>query len=275
MRDLMTALLMADIVEGVSVSYATFVGYDEVAHHSGIREPDAFAVLRRHDDQLERLERATAQAPRPYHLVVLSDHGQTQGRPFRQRFGQTLEEVVRRGARAGSRVLARRDRRGVGRRRRGARRRAPGAERRRSRARARDAQPLGRGNRRAGTQPRGARRARARAADAEQEAIVLASGGLGLVYLTRSKQRLSCEEIEAAHPRLLEDLSGHPGIGFVMVRSQQHGALVIGARGRRSLADDSVEGEDPLAHFDPTAAVAPAPPRQLPPLPRHPRQLHV
>ena len=49
MRDLMTALLMADIVEGVAVSYATFVGYDEVAHHSGIREPDALAVLRRHD----------------------------------------------------------------------------------------------------------------------------------------------------------------------------------------------------------------------------------
>ena len=45
MRDLNVALLMADIVEGVPVSYATFVGYDEVAHHSGIREPDAFAVL--------------------------------------------------------------------------------------------------------------------------------------------------------------------------------------------------------------------------------------
>src|SRR5277367_1164904 len=79
MRDLNVALLMADIVEGVPVSYATFVGYDEVAHHAGIREPDALAVLKRHDRQLERLERAVSQAPRPYHLVVLSDHGQTQG----------------------------------------------------------------------------------------------------------------------------------------------------------------------------------------------------
>ena len=96
MRDLVTALLMADIVEGVRVSYATFVGYDEVAHHSGIREPDAMAVLQRHDHQLARLERATAQSPRPFHLVVLSDHGQTQGAPFRQRYGETLEEVVRR-----------------------------------------------------------------------------------------------------------------------------------------------------------------------------------
>ena len=53
----------------------------------GIEEPDAFAVLAQHDAQLARLERAIEQAPRPYHLVVLSDHGQTQGRPFRQRYG--------------------------------------------------------------------------------------------------------------------------------------------------------------------------------------------
>ena len=105
MRDLVTALLMADIVEGVPVSYATFVGYDEVAHHSGIRAPDALAVLGRHDRQLARLERATAQSPRPYHLVVLSDHGQTQGRPFRQRYGETLEALVR-GALAQGEVYA-------------------------------------------------------------------------------------------------------------------------------------------------------------------------
>jgi len=106
MRDLNVATLMADIVEGVPVAYSTFVGYDEVAHHSGIREPDAFAVLRKLDDQLERLERTARQAPRPYHLVVLSDHGQTQGAPFRQRHGETLEEVVRRLTGRGAGVAA-------------------------------------------------------------------------------------------------------------------------------------------------------------------------
>jgi uncharacterized membrane protein YvlD (DUF360 family) len=94
MRDLNVASLMGDIVEGVPVAYATFVGYDEVAHHSGIEEPDAFAVLKQHDAQLSRLERAVEQAPRPYHLVVLSDHGQTQGRPFRQRYDTKLEDLV-------------------------------------------------------------------------------------------------------------------------------------------------------------------------------------
>ena len=76
------------------VVYSTFVGYDEVAHHSGIEEPDAFAVLKQHDAQLARLESAVKQAPRPYHLVVLSDHGQTQGRPFRQRYDIELPELV-------------------------------------------------------------------------------------------------------------------------------------------------------------------------------------
>src|SRR4051812_2039331 len=94
MRDLNVATLLGDIVEGVPVVYSTFVGYDEVAHHSGIEQPDAFAVLKQHDSQLERLERAIEHAPRPYHLVVLSDHGQSQGRPFRQRYGVELGELV-------------------------------------------------------------------------------------------------------------------------------------------------------------------------------------
>ena len=123
MRDLNVATLLGDIVEGVPVVYSTFVGYDEVAHHSGIEEPDAFAVLRQHDAQLARLERAIEQAPRPYHLVVLSDHGQTQGRPFRQRYGVELEELVRGGARRAASLRAAGARRGPELRRRRAHRR--------------------------------------------------------------------------------------------------------------------------------------------------------
>ncbi len=257
MRDLNVALLMADIVEGVPVSYATFVGYDEVAHHSGIREPDALAVLKRHDRQLQRLERAVAQSPRPYHLVVLSDHGQTQGAPFRRRYGETLEELVR-GALArgevrapaavdeawgdvgavladarqdpsvGGRVLARATR---GRSVQGTVALGPNREALAERGSAPTDPELER-----------------------EEAVVLVSGPLGLVYLPRSPERLTREQIAEAHPELLNTLTAHPGIGFVMVRSQERGTLVIGAAGHRRLADDTVEGEDPLAHFDPTVA---------------------
>jgi uncharacterized membrane protein YvlD (DUF360 family) len=254
MRDLNAALLMADIVEGVPVSYATFVGYDEVAHHSGIREPDALAVLRRHDRQLARLERATAQSPRPYHLVVLSDHGQTRGAPFRQRYGETLQEVVR-GALArgavhapaavdeawgdvgavladarrepglGGRILAR-----VTRSRSVEGTVALGPNRDALAQRSVPGRPL------------------------DEEAVVLVSGNLGLIYLPLIAERLTLEQIAETHPRLLDTLTAHPGIGFVMVRSQAQGALVIGGAGHRRLADDIVDGEDPLARFDPTAA---------------------
>ena len=82
----------------------------------------------------------------------------------------------------------------------------------------------------------------------------MVSGCLGLVYLPISAQRVTLEQIDQAHPQLLKTLAGHPGIGFVMVRSAEHGALVIGAAGRRRLADDEVWGDDPLAAFDATAA---------------------
>lgn len=254
MRDLNAALLMADIVEGVPVSYATFVGYDEVAHHSGIREPDALTVLQRHDRQLARLEHAVAQAPRPYHLVVLSDHGQTQGAPFRRRYGETLEQVVR-GALAHGEVRApaavdeawgdvgavladaRQDSSVGGR-----------ALARATRARAVHGTVALGPNREALAEREAASRA------PEEEAVVLVSGGLGLVYLPLSPERLTLERICAVHPRLIDALSAHPGIGFVMVRSRDEGALVIGAHGRRRLRDGEVEGEDPLAPFDATAS---------------------
>jgi hypothetical protein len=56
------------------------------------------------------------------------------------------------------------------------------------------------------------------------------------------------------HPRLLTALREHPGIGFVHIRSERHGALVIGARGTRYLDEGRVEGEDPLAPYGPNAA---------------------
>jgi uncharacterized membrane protein YvlD (DUF360 family) len=259
MRDLNVALLMADIVEGVPVSYATFVGYDEVAHHSGIREPDAFAVLRRHDRQLQRLERAVAQSPRPYHLVVLSDHGQTQGAPFRQRYGETLEQVVRNAlARGEVRAPAAVDEAwgDVGAVLADARQDPSVGGRVLARAtRSRSVEgTVALGPNREALAERDSAPAHPELEREEAAAVVLVSGGLGLVYLPLSPERLTLEQIAEAHPQLLDTLAGHPGIGFVMVRSQAQGALVIGAGGRRCLAGDTVEGEDPLAAFDETAA---------------------
>jgi hypothetical protein len=49
-------------------------------------------------------------------------------------------------------------------------------------------------------------------------------------------------------------LRDHPGIGFLLVRSDRHGAVAIGARGVNYLDQDRVLGEDPLAPFGSRAA---------------------
>ena len=59
-------------------------------HHSGLFAPTALDTLR----QLARLEYAIAEAPRPYRVVVSSDHGRTQGSTFLQRYDMILEDLV-------------------------------------------------------------------------------------------------------------------------------------------------------------------------------------
>ena len=82
----------------------------------------------------------------------------------------------------------------------------------------------------------------------------MASGCLGLISFPREPGRVTLERLEELHPRLLPALRDHPGIGFVLVRSERDGALVLGARGTHYLDDGRVEGEDPLAPFGPNAA---------------------
>jgi uncharacterized membrane protein YvlD (DUF360 family) len=252
MRDLNVATLLGDIVEGVPVAYSTFVGYDEVAHHSGIEQPDAFAVLKQHDARLERLERAMEQAPRPYHLVVLSDHGQSQGRPFRQRYGVELPELVQR-ALSGGNVYAPapldEGLSSVGGALTDARDEDTAAGRvlaRATRDRVVDGDVV------LGPKQEAAEETREDAS--EHTAVVLASGGLGLISLPERDHRLTIEEIGDLHPGLIETLADHPGIGFVMARSEGDGALVLGAGGSRRLRDDRVTGQDPLLDFGPNAA---------------------
>src|SRR4029079_1137712 len=95
-RDLIVYGVLTDVMRGRPAIYATFSGYDEVAHHSGLERADTLEALRKLDEQLGRIERALRYAARPYELVVLSDHGQTQGATFKQRNGYGLDELVER-----------------------------------------------------------------------------------------------------------------------------------------------------------------------------------
>ena len=101
-RDLIVYGVLQDMMKGRPAIYATFSSYDEVAHHSGLERADTLEALRKLDQQFGRIEAARVYAPRPYALVVLSDHGQTQGATFKQRNGYGLDELVERSLSRGS-----------------------------------------------------------------------------------------------------------------------------------------------------------------------------
>jgi hypothetical protein len=90
-------------------------------------------------------------------------------------------------------------------------------------------------------------------AAAQEQVVVLASGNLGLIYLMEESRRLTREEIDERHPQLLDTLRRHPHIGFLMVRTRSRGPIALSAHGIRYLAEDSVEGEDPLSGFSANA----------------------
>jgi uncharacterized membrane protein YvlD (DUF360 family) len=223
-RDLIVYGVLTDMMRGRPAVYATFSSYDEVAHHSGLERADTLEALRKLDVEFARIERARRYAPRPYRLVVLSDHGQTQGATFKQRNGYDLGELVDRATEHGT--LTR-----VG----------GGDENEAAVGHAVD-------------EARGATPDKGERPVTDQHVVALASGNLGLVYLMEERRRLTLEELQERHPRLLPSLRDHPHIGFVMVRSREHGPVVLGARGSRHLNDHRVEGEDPLALFPANAA---------------------
>ncbi|SBT92288.1 hypothetical protein GA0115233_104254, partial [Streptomyces sp. DI166] len=93
-------------------------------------------------------------------------------------------------------------------------------------------------------------------ADRRSEPIVLASGNLGLVSFPDVPHRMTKEEIDARHPALLTTLANHPGIGFLLVRSERHGGVVLGPFGTEIPLDRLDEEPGPLAAFGPGAADA-------------------
>jgi uncharacterized membrane protein YvlD (DUF360 family) len=224
-RDLIVYGVLTDMMKGRPAVYATFSSYDEVAHHSGLERSDTLEALRKLDQQFGRIAAARRYATRPYEIVVLSDHGQTQGATFKQRNGYSLQELVERSLERGTVA-------GFG----------GGDEQ--------DAM-VGHavGEATGGTQ----KKKRPKNDVSDQEVVVLGSGNLGLVYLMEERGRLTLEEIEERHPRLITGLRTHPHVGFVLVRSAEHGPVALGARGTHYLTAGRVDGEDPLAPFSPNA----------------------
>jgi len=255
MREITTYTIVGDIIAGqVDTLYATYMGYDEIAHHNGVADHDAFHALRHLDRHFARLEKTTELSSRKYKFVILSDHGQSNGATFKQRYGLSLKDLVQRLLpetfiihshldtnqdhfghvvtapieKIGQRILRERGKRLT--------RRLKG-KLFKDIAEHRPSETLDE-----------------KAPSKTAHVIVLASGNLGLVYFTEWKERMTYEQLNKAFPDLIPGLAKHEGIGFILVRSEKYGALAIGAKGIYHLADDSIEGENPLADFGPHAA---------------------
>jgi hypothetical protein len=224
-RDLVVFGVLTDMMRGRPAVYATFASYDEVAHHSGLMRVDTMEALRKLDQQFGRIARARRYAPRPYEIVVLSDHGQTQGATFKQRNGYGLDELVDRSL-GGSQVAG-----------------FAGGDEQNAMVQQAVSEATGR-----------AAEKKPKNDVSDRDVVVLGSGNLGLVYLMEEPRRLTLEEIDERHPRLIPALREHPHIGWLLVRSSEHGAVVLGPNGTNYIAEQRLEGEDPLAHFSPTAA---------------------
>jgi uncharacterized membrane protein YvlD (DUF360 family) len=224
-RDLIVYGVLTDMMRGRPAIYATFSSYDEVAHHSGLERSDTLEALRKLDQQFARIDNARRYAPRPYEIVVLSDHGQTQGATFKQRNGYGLDELVERSVEASDVASL-----------------AGG-----------DEQNAMVGNAIGEATGGGKTRKRSKKDVSDRQIVVLGSGNLGLVYLMEEPRRLTLEELKDRHPRLIPALCAHPHVGWLLAHSSEHGAVALGAAGVNYLEQGRVEGEDPLASFSSTA----------------------
>ena len=222
-RDLIVSGVLTDIMRGRPAVYATFSSYDEVAHHSGSSGPTrSRRCASSTTSSVTSSARASTRRGR-----TRSSSSQTTGRPRAPRSSSETATGSTSSSSARSHAATSRE--------------SPAAT---SRAR----WSATRSARRPGRQQK-----KAKNDVSDRDVIVLGSGNLGLIYLMEERRRLTLEEIDERHPELIPALRSHPHVGWLLVRSSEHGAVALGANGTHYLADGRVEGDDPLAHFSPHA----------------------
>ena len=273
LREVASDVLTSEILKGeIDTAYATFMGYDEIAHHSGVQDEDVWSTLKKIDFQFQNIQAAIEMSDRDYKLVILSDHGQSNGATFKQRYGITLGNYVRRLLpddlmiyQSAYNIDHFRD--AV----------IPENKQLKSlkekvgdisdnlfddkikpdsifenkkflnlRSKYTNSLDYIRGYE---SMEQSTKKAQ------DSELIVLGSGNLGLIYLTQWKQRLNYEEIVMLFPDLIPGLVKHEGIGFILVNSLTNGGMVIGSDGIYYLENDEVVGENPLEGFGENAAM--------------------
>lgn len=284
LREIATEILASEIFRGeIDTAYATFMGYDEVAHHSGVEDDDVWSVLKQIDVQFSRLTSTIEMNDRDYKLVILSDHGQSKGATFKQRYGMTLGNYVRQFLPndmtffkneynidhfrdaimpENKQLKSIREKMetmrddlfdedgSIQNLRKGIEEKKPSLifeNERYINLHEKYSNSLEYITSHDYVQLSGEKAK-------DSELIVLGSGNLGLIYLTQWQQRLTYEEIVMLFPELIPGLVNHSGIGFILVDSISNGGMVIGQNGIYYLENDEIVGENPLKGFGENAS---------------------
>jgi hypothetical protein len=210
-RELFTLAVARDLYAGAPAIYVNYLDYDVFSHAYGPRHPRALRSLRRLDDSIKQIWRVLRRVPEHrYDLYVLSDHGQAQTKLFDDLAGgRRFERVIfedfctLQGARpvspqrpAGRHHLAS----GIKALRMG---RAPGYFQRFFNY-IEDGFPWVLGE---------VKEARER-----DNVRVICAGPNAFIYFVDDDAPLPIERIEERWPGLADELSRHPGVGYVFAR---------------------------------------------------------
>ena len=222
MAEINTGTLVGDMMIGdVDIAYSTYLGYDEIAHHSGIKDIDAWYALKLMDKQIKHLLDGNKYSPRKYEFVIQSDHGQTNGATFKQRYGESFEDFIKSLLPQDMAMYAK----------------MSSNEDHISpnlipfTRKIEDIDPQ--------HEPE----------LTDSEVIVLASGNLAMIYLTQYTHRLTYEELNSLFPEFINEIVRNEYVGFIVVRSSEKGDMAIGRNGIFYLDSGEIEGENPLEGF--------------------------
>ncbi len=322
LREFNTKTLIWDMMDGeLDIIYATYLGYDEIAHHSGIRDRDSFRYLKKLDKHFSRIEHAASYSKRKYEFVILSDHGQSNGATFKQRndgvgldalvsallpedmdvFGdfdpdntnmkrayvpfsqqkdnlmdkyeeqkdnlieiyeEQKDNLIEKYEEQKDNIVERYEQQKDNIRDKYERQKDNLVEKYEKQrdllferySIQRDTILTDYDNELSYVNKYEPKKRNKKTKLEDSEAIVLASGNLGLIYFTQWTARLTYESIIGLFPDLIPGLVNNPYIGFILVDTEERGPIVISDKGVYYLDSDTYTGENPLKDFGENAA---------------------
>ena len=322
LREFNTKTLIWDMMDGeLDIIYATYLGYDEIAHHSGIRDRDSFRYLKKLDKHFSRIEHASSYSKRKYEFVILSDHGQSNGATFKQRnngvgldglvsallpedmdvfsdfdpdntnmkrayvpfsrqkdnlmdkyeeqkdnlieiYEEQKDNLIEKYEEQKDNIVERYEQQKDNIRDKYERQKDNLVEKYEKQrdllferySIQRDTILTDYDNELSYVNKYEPKKRNKKTKLEDSEAIVLASGNLGLIYFTQWTARLTYESIIGLFPDLIPGLVNNPYIGFILVDTEERGPIVISDKGVYYLDSDTYTGENPLKDFGENAA---------------------